>query len=114
LEPTPLQSGQFTWLPTGEIQVTNAGVYLIYYHVTTELQGSAALSINGGPAIVSSVYSIRNFPSQINGSVILNLTAGSRIAIINNNATQSTNTTNTNKPAMYAPDTTEMVILRLQ
>lgn len=115
LEPTPLQSGGYVLLPNGAVQIPNAGVYLIYYQVTVQTGSSIALRINGVTVPVSTVYSARNNNSRANGSVIINLAAaGSNIAIINNNATVATNTVNTDKPAMYAPITLEMVILRLQ
>lgn len=109
-----IHSGQYTLLPTGAIQVTNVGVYMIYYQVTVQTGSSIALQINGGAIFpAQTVYSARNNNSRANGSVIINLAAGSTVAIVNNNAAVATNTVNTDKPAMYAPITLEMVILRL-
>lgn len=104
---------QISVLFPGTITVPVTGTYLLYYQVQANAPCSIAITVNG-TIVASSIYST-NLPNQlVAGSVIVALTAGSNVGLVNNNQTDSINTTSS-PPAQNssAPAPVEMVFIIL-
>lgn len=84
LETLEAHSSGFVLLPTGEVQVPFAGIYLIYYQIMTQNTQTAALTTSQHGVIPSGVFSNFATNTYIAGSTITILNAGEAVGIMNN------------------------------
>jgi hypothetical protein len=102
-----LQSG-------GGVQVTAAGTYQIYYQVMPNQIGSAVLfSSVTSAAIAGSAFGNASSNTLISGNVIVPLSAGEVVTIVNNSASQTYTTVPTGSSTVPVA-AVEMVIVRIQ
>jgi hypothetical protein len=96
------------------VTIATSGIYQIYYSVLPSQTTSVVLNSFMFGNIGSTIFGNDADNTQISGTVIVSLTGGDTITIINNDSSQTWQTRQTTGQEGAGPIPVEFIILRLQ